>query len=95
MKIIPKDKSDNLIQVLTTLETTLQGKMYVTGNNVTVADLNIITTVNACSVLVPIATNRFPNITKWITRMQSLPYYEQANRHNFDIFVNFVKNKLM
>ncbi|KAF2901359.1 hypothetical protein ILUMI_04817 [Ignelater luminosus] len=95
VKIIPKDKSDNLIQILSTLETTLQGKKYLTGNNVTIADLNIIATISACSVLVPVAANRFPNITEWITRMQSLPYYEQANGINFDIFVNFVKNKLM
>ncbi|XP_066151501.1 uncharacterized protein [Euwallacea fornicatus] len=47
---------------------------YVAGNNVTIADFSIITSVTTWSVLEPF--QEFPNLKKYVERFQKLPCYE-------------------
>lgn len=60
----------------------------------TVADLACIATISTLNVFVPIAANRYPNISAWMAKMQALPYYSKANQVGLDKFAGFMKSKL-
>lgn len=91
---MPRDKSDAVIAAYNFLETFLEKADYLTGSHMTVADLSAIATVTSLNVFVPIASNRFPNITQWMQRMQSLPYYNETNQKGLDIFTSVMKSKM-
>lgn len=93
-KTICKDKADLLTQGYMSLETLLEGSTYVAGDELTLADLSIIATISSANVLVPIASNRFPKITEWMSRMQQLPYYHEANQVGLDKFTGMIRSKL-
>ncbi|CAG9767479.1 unnamed protein product [Ceutorhynchus assimilis] len=76
-KTIAKEKADLVSQAYQSLEVLLEGKNFVAGNEVTIADFSLVSTVSSCnSAIVPIASNTYPRITAWLSRMQALPYYE-------------------
>lgn len=91
---MPKEKADAVIAGYDFLETFLEGKPYVAGDSLSIADFNIVGTVTQLNVLVPIASNRYQNITKWIHRLQALPYYAEAGQAGLDKFAGFIKSKL-
>ncbi|KAI7815617.1 glutathione S-transferase [Rhyzopertha dominica] len=93
-KTVPKEKADALQAGYAFLETFLEGKTYVAGDTLSIADFNIIGTITQANLLVPIAANRYPQITKWINKMQTLPYYADANQKGLDLFANVIKSKL-
>lgn len=53
------------------LETFLAGKQYAAGNDVTIADFSIITTLNNSSVLVPIKSEKYPLVTEYMKRLEA------------------------
>lgn len=93
-KTIEKDKADLVTQAYQSLEVLLEGKNFVAGNEVTIADLSLVATVSSCnSAIVPIAANTYPRISAWLSRMQALPYYE-ANQIGVDQFKGMIQSKL-
>ncbi|XP_030753906.1 glutathione S-transferase 1-like [Sitophilus oryzae] len=94
-KVVEKDKADLVAQAYQSLETLLEGNTYVTGNELTIADFSLVATVSSTnSVLVPVASNTYPKITAWLARMQSLPYYNNANQVGVDMFKGMIQSKL-
>lgn len=77
------------------LESLLEKSTYVAGEHLTIADFSVVATITGSNVLVPIASNRFPKITDYITRMQSLAYYKEANQVGADKFAALIKSKLV
>lgn len=76
------------------LETLLQNNNpYIAGADVTIADFSVITTLTSCNVFVPIASNRFPKISEYITRMEALPYYKEGNQDGLDKLTTFIRSK--
>ncbi|KAF7265329.1 hypothetical protein GWI33_021312 [Rhynchophorus ferrugineus] len=95
VKVIEKDKADLVAQAYQSLETLLEGNTYVAGNELTIADFSIVATLSSTnSALVPVASNTYPKITAWLTRMQALPYYNQANQVGVDMFKGMIQSKL-
>nr|WCC58233.1 glutathione S-transferase [Pharsalia antennata] len=76
------------------LETLLERSTYVAGEQLTIADFSIVTTLTTANILVPIASNRFPKISEWLAKMQALPYYASANQVGLDQFAALIKSKL-
>lgn len=93
-KSVPKDKADALVEAYKTLEIFLKEQDYVAGNKLTIADLVLAATISSTNVLVPIAENRFPDISAWLGRIRELPYYAEANQKGLDKFAAFLKSKL-
>lgn len=93
-KTIEKDKADLVSQAYQSLETLLEGRKYVAGNDVTIADFSLIATVSSTnSAIVPVAANTYPKISAWLARMQALPYY-QANQVGVDQFKAMIQSRL-
>lgn len=89
-----KDKADLLVEGYSSLEKLLEGRTYATGDQVTVADFSLIATITSSNVFVPIASNRYPKIVEWISKMQQLPYYAEANQAGLDKFTAVMKTLL-
>lgn len=93
-KSVPKEKADAVAAGYTFLESFFHGQPYVAGNNLTIADFNIATTITQLNVLVPLASNRYPQVTKWLSLLQGHPTFAESNQEGLDIFDKFIKSKL-
>lgn len=61
-----------------TLEHFLEKGSFVVGNELSVADVSIYTTLITLHLLLPVGAARYPQITAWLERMkQLLPDYEE------------------
>lgn len=93
-KTLNKDSVDNLVKTYDQLEKLLEGKTYVAGNELSVADFSIVATISSSNIVAPIAENRYPNISNWLSRMQKLPYYKEANQEGVDAIASVIKSRL-
>ncbi|CAH1999054.1 unnamed protein product [Acanthoscelides obtectus] len=93
-KTVSKDKAANVTQGYQKLESLLEQSTYVAGPHVTIADFAIVSTISSSNALVPIASNRYPRITEWLSKMQALPYYHEGNDKGLNTFVTVMKSKL-
>lgn len=94
-KSIAKDKADAAVGAYTFLETFLTGSKFAAGNTVTLADFNLGTTITQLNVLVPIASNRYPEITRWLNDLkETVPVFNEINQPAVDTFDKVVKSKL-
>ncbi|KAJ8924954.1 hypothetical protein NQ315_001119 [Exocentrus adspersus] len=93
-KGVDKETAASLENAYNSLELLLERSTYVAGEHVTIADFSIVSTLTSANVLVPIASNRFPKISGWLTKMQALPYYAAGNQAGLDKFTELVKSKL-
>lgn len=57
------------------LEKFLEGQSWAAGDNMTIADFSILSSITSMMFVVPIDIQEFPNITNWLKKMQTLPYY--------------------
>lgn len=94
VKIVPNDKAHSLSGAYAMLETLLEQSVYVAGNELSIADFSILTTITSANVVVPIAENRFPKISQWLAKMKSLPYYSEANEPGLELFTSIIKSKI-
>ncbi|KAF5299886.1 hypothetical protein FQA39_LY11423 [Lamprigera yunnana] len=93
-KSISKEKIDNLLVAYDFLETFLEGHNYMAGDSLTIADLCIVAGLSSISNFVPIAQNKHPKLSKWLIKLQQLPYYVEANQVGSDKLVGFLQSKL-
>lgn len=77
---IPEDKIQGVKEAYHFLEQFLNGQNWVAGENMTIADFSILSSITVMDVLVPIGVQEFPNISNWLKRMETLPYYEVSQR---------------
>lgn len=52
---------------------------YVCGDDLTIADLALLSSVSSINEIVAIDPVKYPNLTKWFENLRKLPYYQQAN----------------
>ncbi|XP_068892682.1 glutathione S-transferase 1-like isoform X2 [Tenebrio molitor] len=61
------------------LDTFLQSKNYLAGPSLTVADLCCVATVSTATIITPISTEKYPNLSTWYRTCKNLPFYEETN----------------
>ena len=93
-KSISQDKSDNILAAYDFLESFLEGHDYMAGDSLTIADLCLVASLSSISGLIPITQNKYERLSKWLHRMQQLPYYVEANQVGSDKLVGFLQSKL-
>lgn len=68
----------------------MEGQEYVAGNNLTVADLTLVSTVSTFDVM-KFDLTPYKNVTRWYAKVKSTaPGYEEANGKNVLIFKQLV-----
>ncbi|XP_025833960.1 uncharacterized protein LOC108742618 [Agrilus planipennis] len=93
-KVVPKSDVDSIKEAYSFLETFLRSGDYVTGNQLTVADFQIVTSIFSVSFFVPIQADEFPRISLWIKRMEALPYFKEVNDNGIKLYKDIMKSKL-
>ncbi|KAH0818878.1 hypothetical protein GEV33_003913 [Tenebrio molitor] len=61
------------------LDKFLQSKNYLAGSSLTVADLCCVATVSTATIITPISTEKYPNLSTWYRTCKNLPFYEETN----------------
>jgi glutathione S-transferase len=87
-----KDK-DGVFEAYGFLEAFLDGKKWVAGDAVSIADYSLISSVNSLNALIPIDPKKYPRVSAWFKRCEELPEYE-ANRMGLEGFTTYFENKL-
>ncbi|XP_013099192.2 glutathione S-transferase 1 [Stomoxys calcitrans] len=90
---IPQYQIDAIGEIYNFLETFLKDNTYMAGEHVTIADFCIISTTTSLVGFKEIDASKCPKLTAWIKRMQSLPYYQEANGVGAAKIVGLIKSK--
>ncbi|XP_060520269.1 glutathione S-transferase 1-like [Cylas formicarius] len=78
-KEIPTEKISAITESYKILDGFLENKTFLTGDFLTVADLCCVATVSTATVITPISTEKYPNLSHWYRTCKNLEYYEEAN----------------
>lgn len=76
---------EGLFHNIDIFEKILGDKTYVTGDNLTIADLAFVSWISTINVTFEIPVEKYPKITAWWKRLEKLPFYE-INREGLAVF---------
>ncbi|KAI8038481.1 glutathione S-transferase 1-like [Drosophila gunungcola] len=88
---MPKERYDAIIEIYDFVETFLKGQDYIAGNQMTIADFSLVSSVASLEAFVDLDVVKYPRISGWIKRLEQLPYYEEANGKGARQLVAIVK----
>lgn len=92
---IPKEKFEQIRNAYTLLETFLTKSTYMAGENLTIADFSIVSTVSLLSAtFVAIDSNKWPKLAEWLKRLEALPYYAEISDAALKEYAELVHSKL-
>lgn len=77
---IPQKVIDDLHRGYQTVETILEGNEYLIGDTLTLADLSLWCLSESGCQVVEIDAEKFPNYTRWLTKMRSIVWLQQGRR---------------
>ncbi|KAF5279730.1 hypothetical protein FQA39_LY05420 [Lamprigera yunnana] len=74
------------------LEKYLENNKWIAGDTVTLADLTYIPIITSLALVVPITSNNFPSLMRWIEEAKKLSYYHE-NEKGLNDWKHFIANK--
>ena len=80
-------------EIYSFVESFLDGRKWVAGDSVTIADFSSITTLTSLDVLVKIEATKYPDLVAYLKRAEALPVYD-VSKKGLDVFVSSVKQRL-
>ncbi|PSN29674.1 hypothetical protein C0J52_26681 [Blattella germanica] len=87
-------KYEKLKEAFKLLDTFLEGKTWVAGDQLTIADFDIVTTVSSAEVF-DFNVNEYPNVSKWFANAKkTIPGYEEINNAGCVEYRQYYLNKL-
>ncbi|XP_017835647.2 glutathione S-transferase 1-like [Drosophila busckii] len=89
---VPKERIEAITEAYDFVELFLKGHSYMAGDQLTLADLSLISSISSLVAYVPVDAAKYFNLSNWIKRMELLPYYEQ-NAKGAAMFAGAVKSK--
>ncbi|KAK4876453.1 hypothetical protein RN001_012875 [Aquatica leii] len=84
-KIIPEYLVEEMNDSYEILDAFLKNRKWAAGDDLSLADFSLISTVTTTDVFVPVDTDKYKNIATWIKRAEELPYYH-ANQDGLNNF---------
>nr|UUV68079.1 glutathione S-transferase [Dendroctonus rhizophagus] len=78
-KEIRTEKISAITESYMLLDGFLENKNFLTGDSLTIADLCCVATVSTATVITPISTEKYPNLSHWYRTCKNLDYYEETN----------------
>ncbi|KAJ3635664.1 hypothetical protein MTP99_008555 [Tenebrio molitor] len=84
---------ESLSEVYSFSETFLEGKQYMVGDCVTIADYSLFAIITTLNVLFAIDIQKYPRLAKWLKDIDSRPEAE-VNKKGLAIYETMVKSKL-
>ncbi|KAF5279727.1 hypothetical protein FQA39_LY05417 [Lamprigera yunnana] len=71
----------------------LTNSKWAAGDDLTIADFSLISTITSIDIFIPIDLKKYANIDKWMNRVKHLPYYD-ANQKGLNGFQQYVNESL-
>lgn len=90
--VVPKERIDAITEVYDFVETFLKDHDYIAGDQLTIADYSIVTSVTCLEAYVDIDPAKYPKLSAWLKRLQQLPYYSEVSA-GAQQFVAAIKSK--
>lgn len=90
---LPAKILKNIKKCWTIMERFLENGKFISGDNVSIADISCITTLSSMDSFLPIEENEFPKLVQWINTMKAFPFYE-VNREGAQLCQELMWNKL-
>lgn len=90
---VPQQKINNIAEVYDIVNKLLQNHPYVAGDNLTIADFSLITSISSLQAYLESDVAKYPNLVAWIKRLEQLPYYEKANGNGVKQLIELIKSK--
>merc|ERR1711915_755813 len=87
------EKLEKLNEAFGWLNGWLEGKKFITGDNVTVADHSLVASVSTF-VAGGISISKYPNIVAWLEECKKLPGYDELNAPGAEEFGKMARPKL-
>lgn len=87
---VPHERIEAIVEAYDFLEAFLKEHDYVAGDQLTIADFSLISSISSMVAYVQIDPLKYAKITAWMNRMQELPYYAE-NATGARLFVASVK----
>ncbi|XP_065367941.1 glutathione S-transferase 1-like [Calliphora vicina] len=90
---VPQHQIDAIVDIYNFLEVFLNNGPYMAGDHLTIADFSIVTSVTSLVAFVDIDSSKYTKLTAWIKRLESLPYYQEANGVGAKMLIEMIKSK--
>lgn len=90
--VVPKERFEAITEVYDFVEVFLKDHDYVAGDQLTIADFSIISSITSLVAYVDIVSAKYPKISAWLKRLEQLPYYSE-NSVGAQQFVSTIKSK--
>lgn len=92
-KSVPEDKKEPLYRCYELLDFFLNGSSWIAAKQTTIADFNILTSLEVANYLVPIEQKKYPQLADWFERVKSLDCYSAAES-GFKEYKNLMESLL-
>ncbi|KAF5279726.1 hypothetical protein FQA39_LY05416 [Lamprigera yunnana] len=93
VETIPQFLIDQMDESFEILNRFLKNSKWAAGDDLTIADFSLISTITSIDIFIPIDLKKYANIDKWMNRVKHLPYYD-ANQKGLNDFKEFVNETL-
>lgn len=77
-KKISEENAKSIAEMYGFLNAFLEGKEWIAGDNMTIADIHIVAMMTIGNVMVSINAEQFPNLSEWYKKATALPMYEKT-----------------
>ncbi|KAL3285290.1 hypothetical protein HHI36_019400 [Cryptolaemus montrouzieri] len=93
-KEISTDKISAITEAYKLVDAFLEDKTYIVGDSLTIADFCCVTTISTATIIIPISTEKYPNLSTWYRNFKNLEYYEKTNGDGLNKLDALVELKL-
>uniref|UniRef100_A0A6P4FC78 Glutathione S-transferase 1 n=1 Tax=Drosophila rhopaloa TaxID=1041015 RepID=A0A6P4FC78_DRORH len=90
---LPRNQVDHINQIYDFVEAFLDDHDYLAGDQLTIADFSIVSTITSIGVFLELDLAKYPRIAAWLDRLRELPYYEEANGSGAAQYVDLLRSK--
>jgi len=91
VSLVPKEKVDNIKDAYGHLENFLGDNPYLTGSQLTIADLCCGATASSLAAVLDLDELKYPKVAAWFERLSKLPHYEEDNLRGLKKYINLLK----
>ncbi|KAK5642263.1 hypothetical protein RI129_008430 [Pyrocoelia pectoralis] len=92
-RAITEETYTDVRKVYEMLNNYLKGKKWITGDNLTIADFSLLSTIGSYSACLDVDSEKYRNIAAWIKEAERLPFYEATKKGIEDVKL-YVKSML-
>lgn len=93
-KEMEEEAIDKVKEAYSFLECFLEGREWLAGDQITIADLCNGAVVSSLDAFVPIEEEKYEKLNVWLSKCKELPYYAECNQEGLDLLKNDVKERI-